>query len=350
MRPRVDTKAGAGKYLPALQDKEMEEVMKEHICRDKDRCGNGRCNYRTAHNTCAHPQEYKPFNCCFLGGTQHCEPVNKEGIMEDNRKGTWEDVTGECALHWHSYSLGGYAEVQHKGNTIAFLGTETRISDNRNYRVVNNGSTGASHTGYFKVEHFIPDPEPVIAYKAVRVENGHYRSVLIGSEACDEFYHLKGLDMLDYTIGGATRGAKKGIYCFVTLEDAKAAYVTGTTWQHADCPLAILEVEAIGVELERSAGEGPIGSVNYPSVKVLGVAWEEEKKEEWVDVTKECTASLYRSANDTHSCVQVCHDGIDILWLGGDKPHVFSEPKYRVTLSTDGPLAAGEFKVEKRND
>ena len=86
--------------------------------------------------------------------------MNKEGIMEDNRKGTWGDVTEECKLTWHRYPLGAYAEVRHDNRSIAFLGPKLRISENRDYRVVNEDGTSDDHTGYMRVEHFIPDPEP----------------------------------------------------------------------------------------------------------------------------------------------------------------------------------------------
>jgi len=86
--------------------------------------------------------------------------MNKEGIMEDNRKGTWEDVTGECEVSWYSFSMGGYAEVRHNGNAIAFIGPKVRICETPDYRVLNTDTVGDSYTGYMKVERFIPDPKP----------------------------------------------------------------------------------------------------------------------------------------------------------------------------------------------
>ena len=342
----MDTKAGAGKYLPALQDKEMEEVMKEHICKDRDRCGNGNCNYRTAHNTYAHPQEHKPFNCRFLGGTQHCEPVNKEEIMEDNRKGTWEDVTNECIVN--DDGTCGFVEVRHNGTTVGWLGHRVEGSKfQKNYRMTSNLAPEDARDGdcgKFKVEHFTPDPEPVIAYKAVRVdEDGVMRSIMCGSDAR---WAPVGGHSLDYAVGLNVDGGQYGVFCFTTIEGVKDAYVIGTM-PRSSRPLAILKVEAYGEPVNTSELVGVTlrgDLVSYPSVKVLSVAWEEEKKEEWVDVTAECKSEF------NAGYVRITHNGNVVAELG-QKSHDTEKDGYRVSSrpNTINRDHAGFITVEKRN-
>ena len=98
----------------------------------------------------------------------------KEGIMEDNRKGTWEDVTKECELQLDTSNsdTGKYVVYVRHGsggpNIRAALGTEIQgwivegARGGRNdarYRLVQTGSVGALHCGSFRIEHFTPDPK-----------------------------------------------------------------------------------------------------------------------------------------------------------------------------------------------
>ena len=342
----MDTEAGAGKYLPALQDKEMEGVVKERICKDKGKCLNGRCLYRKAHTEHrggGRGSECLPFPCSFLGATQHCEPVNKEGIMEDNRKGTWEDVTDECIID--DNGVCGFVEVRHNGVTVGWLGHRVEGSlFQGNYRMTSSldpEDARYGDCGKFKVEHFTPDPEPVIAYKAVRVENGEYLSVLTGSRAGEDFHGSKGKLALRYIVGESISAPGAGIFCLESLDWAMNHYVTGSTLR-ASGPVAILEVEGIGRPVMVNTTR-PAGSVNYPSVKVLSVAWEEEKKEEWVDVTGSLVASM-----GIAGYVNIFHHGTCVLSVGGSV-HADSAglADYRITTTEAG--AAGRFKVEKRN-
>ena len=91
--------------------------------------------------------------------------MNKEGIMEDNRKGTWEDVTNYCGTR--SSVDGGtfYVCYPGKGYVRALL-SKHGISGH----CVEGGVAGDSPNakGYrlvrptadtWAVEHFIPDPE-----------------------------------------------------------------------------------------------------------------------------------------------------------------------------------------------
>ncbi len=96
--------------------------------------------------------------------------MNKEGIMEDNRKGTWEDVTGECTVDL-SEEEKGTVNVRHPDNAIrlvlrgssmerwavqggaTFL-TEEHENAANSYRVVDNPKSNS-----FRIEHFIPDPK-----------------------------------------------------------------------------------------------------------------------------------------------------------------------------------------------
>ena len=96
--------------------------------------------------------------------------MNKEEIMEDNRKGTWEDVTGECTVDLDGDEV-GTVNVRHPGREIRltlygnsmkpwaaqggadFL-TEEHKDEANSYRVTANPESNG-----FKVEHFIPDPK-----------------------------------------------------------------------------------------------------------------------------------------------------------------------------------------------
>ncbi len=276
--------------------------------------------------------------------------------MEDNRKGTWEDVTGECKAVIKCQGGSYWVEIQHGPATNVRLTLspkftpwavhDGKFSDGvyRDYRVLDNG--GGLETGGFRIEHFIPDPEPVIAYKAVRVdEDGVMRSILCG--ATDVNYMSDGRQ-LDYEIGQNVDGGQYGVFCFSTVERVKDAYITGYM-ARSRRPLAILKVEACGKPIDTSELKGITTNhdiISYPSVKVLSVAWEEEKKEEWVDVTDKCEA-IFRP---NLGYVVVRHEGTAVLSLGS-KPFVEkfnTEGRYRITFEEGG--CGGSFKVEKRND
>ena len=337
--------------------------MMGYICKGRNLCRNESCLYRKAH-TKHNNRECLPFYCIHLRDNQHCEPVKKGGIMEDNRKGTWEDVTGECTVDL-SQEEKGTVNVRYPGREIRLVlnghgmepwaaqggvdfVTEQYQDEAKSYRVVVNSKSGS-----FTVEHFIPDPEPVIAYKAVIEVDGEWVSTWAGGPCAGD------LERLSYAVDRIVTATKgPGVACFTNLELARVAFPSpiskggkGTIPRNHG-RLGILEVQIIGVGAPSPNvfDAESRGAYCYPSVKVLSVAWEEEKKEEWVDVTKECVASLYRASDDSASCVQVHHNGRKMVWFGGDKPYVHSNYNYRVTFSTDGPLAAGEFKVEKRND
>ena len=269
----------------------------------------------------------------------------KEGIMEDNRKGTWEDVTGECTLDWANLNNdGGNISVDHNGIGVAWVGWGVKDGwfDHEEYRITTAPESDGvkQRAGAIKVEHFIPDPEPVIAYKAVRVEDGEWVST----------YVLPGLV---YAIGKTTAchdGA--GIHCFNTLREAQKAYPAdrsaGQFFRRAG-RVAILEVEALGAPTRRMLGgyHDDQQVICYPSVKVLSVAWEEEKKEEWVDVTKECTIGFQKGYHGGYATVH--HDRRCVATLGkcGYEETYNCGGCYRVTFT--GSDFAGFFKVEKRN-
>ncbi len=136
----------------------MVGEMKEYICSDRDRCPNEKCLYRKDHTS----HEHIPFHCSYIKTVQHCELVNKEGIMEDNRKGTWEDVTGECTVD--DTGIAGFVEVRHDGVTVGWLGHRVESSKfQENYRMTSSldpEDARDGNCGAFMVEHFIPDPEP----------------------------------------------------------------------------------------------------------------------------------------------------------------------------------------------
>ncbi len=332
----------------------MVDEMKEYICSDRDSCSNKRCLYRKNHSNHGSTWGCEPFPCYFLGLeiTQHCGPVNKEGIMEDNRKGTWEDVTKKCSVQWNSYSAGSYAGVWHDRAAIAWLGKIPAVVPNPNYRVTFPDGIGELHSGYLKVEHFTPDPEPVIAYKAVIEVDGEWVSTWAGGRraAADQ-------ERLFYAVGQIVTATKgPGVACFRELESAHEAYPaegkgSGTSIPRNDGRLGILEVQTIG--------EGTLpfnfhdaesrGAYCYPSVKVLSVAWEEEKKEEWVDVTRECKLELWAEGGGYN--INVRHNNKWVFFLGPET----SDPKttgYRVTFPQGGTkdVHTGTFKIEKRND
>ena len=268
---------------------------------------------------------------------------------DEAKNGAWEDVTEGCALTW-GYK-GHEIKVVHDGIIVAIVGQRVNHinsgglgkAGDKAYRVTVTPDSDPLWSGKIKVEHFIPDPEPVIAYKAVRVEDGEYLSVLTGSVAGEDFHGSKGKQALRYIVGESTSALGAGIFCMESLEWAKVHYVEGMTLR-ASGPVAILEVEGIGSQVKVGTTR-PEGSVNYPSVKVLSVAWEEEKKEEWVDVTAECKAEF------TVGCVRITHNGIHVVDLG-QKAQDLHVAGYRVSSKPNSldEDYAGFIKVEKRND
>ena len=71
--------------------------------------------------------------------------------MEDNRKGTWGDVTEECKMDYHGH---GYAIVTHNGCRVAEVGHKAfDVREAKNYRVASKpNSMDADLAGFFKVE------------------------------------------------------------------------------------------------------------------------------------------------------------------------------------------------------
>ncbi len=279
----------------------------------------------------------------------------KEGIMEDNRKGTWEDVTEECTAE----VCNARVELRHEGITVALMGHQVNINcgtSAKGYRVTTTASRHATFSGDIKVEHFIPDPEPVIAYKAVRVDgDGVMRSIMCGS---DVTWGPTGGHQLDYEIGQNVDGGKYGIFCFTTLEGAKSAYAMINPLPRSSRPLAILRVGAYGEPVDTSALSGLSARddlISYPSVKVLSVAWEEEKKEEWIDITAECHLTF--KEHESGHYIRIGYDGSledEPLGYVGEKVEMIYPHKYRITAHPRkvdrGGLDSGCIKVEKRND
>ena len=284
----------------------------------------------------------------------------KGEIMGDNRKGTWEDVTEECALEWWKEAFDGskgHIDIQHDGQRVAIVGHQVNadvgggFNRRGEYRVTT--APDGKFSGSIKVEHFIPDPEPVIAYKAVIEVDGEWVSTWAGGPSAG------GQEQLSYAVGRtvtATQGP--GVACFRDLESAQEAFPSPQRGCSDDAiprnhgRLLILEVQTIGEGKLPSNfyGAERRGAYCYPSVKVLSVAWEEEKKEEWVDVTMECAPYMYRAYDRSESNVEVRHDGNIVATLGGDEPYVPGKDDYRVTFARDGVLMSGSIKVEKRND
>ena len=289
----------------------------------------------------------------------------KEGIMEDNRKGTWEDVTNYCGTRSSVDGSTFYVCYPGKGYVRALL-SKHGISGH----CVEGGVAGDSPNakGYrlarptadtWAIEHFIPDPEPVIAYKAVRVdEDGVMRSIMCGS---DVTWGPTGGHQLDYEIGQNVDGGKYGIFCFTTLEGARSAYAMINPLPRSSRPLAILRVEAYGEPVDTSALSGLSTRddlISYPSVKVLSVAWEEEPpkpKEEWIDITAECHLTF--KEHESGHYIRIGYDGDledEPLGYVGEKVEMIYPHKYRITAHPRkvdrGGFDSGCIKVEKRND
>ena len=263
-------------------------------------------------------------------------------------KGTWEDVTGECELTW-GYK-GHEIKVVHDGVIVAIVGQRVnhinsgglgKIGD-KAYRVTVTPDSDPLWSGKIEVEHFIPDPEPVIAYKAVIEKDGGYVSTFAGSPPGQQF------DELTYRMGQTTTSSRgTGIHCADTLEVAMRNYPPADSddrregFDRKDGRVVILKVEGIGVKGEADSFAHR-ESVVFPSVKVLSVAWEEEKKEEWVDVTEECTVRLLGSG-----FVSIRHNDCKVAEVGHK---LWGKPNngYRVTFTESD--YAGFSKVEKRND
>ena len=265
--------------------------------------------------------------------------------MEDNRKGTWEDVTDECIVN--DDGTCGFVEVRHNGTTVGWLGHRVEGSKfQKNYRMTSNlapEDARGGDCGKFKVEHFTPGPEPVIAYKAVIVEDGKYVSTFAG--VVDETH-----DKLTYSIGETTTSKQGiGIYCADTLEIAMKNYPPANSdercraFDRRDGRVVILKVEGIGAKGESNCAPHRKTFV-FPSVKVLSVAWEEEKKEEWVDVTAECKSEF------NAGYVHITHNGNVVAELG-QKSHDTEKDGYRVSSrpNTINRDHAGFITVEKRN-
>ncbi len=263
--------------------------------------------------------------------------------MEDNRKGTWEDVTEECAVDDTGHC--GFVTVKHNEITVGWLGRRVEGSKFQgNYRMTSTDNGRHGDCGAFKVEHFIPDPEPVIAYKAVIERSGMWASVT--------HYH----GVLVYAVGETVESTHgTGIHCFATLAEAKKAYPadrsTGQFFRDRG-RIAILGVAGIGTPTELRGGYSDDQRVlRYPSVKVLSVAWEEEPpkpKEEWIDITDECEVTL--AHNSGGLCAGVTHGQHRVAWLG-TKVNIEDrrDPCYRVT-EIPATVESGGIKVEKRND
>ena len=94
--------------------------------------------------------------------------------MEDNRKGTWEDVTGECKvkLNYTGYGFGGGVYVEHGENLVISYGAEAHDESGVDYRV---SFSNDRYQGYFKVEHFIPKPKWVDVTQGceLKLEDGY---------------------------------------------------------------------------------------------------------------------------------------------------------------------------------
>ena len=265
----------------------------------------------------------------------------KEGIMGDDRKGTWEDVTGECKVkpNYTGCGFGGGVYVEHDENLVISYGAEAHDESGVGYRV---SFSNDRYQGYFKVEHFIPDPEPVIAYKAVIERDGEYVSTFTGGDHDG----ARKYGSLTYRVGEVTESTEGGgVFCFDTLEATQRAYPADRSASHIlrkEGRVVILKVEGI----EDMSPDNLTHNRYYKSVKALSVAWEEERKEEWVDVTEDCTVRLGERGS-----VVVCHNGVAVLSFG---ERVYKEETncgrhgYRVTF--EGGDFQGHFKVEKRND
>ena len=276
----------------------------------------------------------------------------KEGIMEDDRKGTWEDVTEECGTRPASDDSCLYVCHPGLGYVRALLGKHGIYG-----HCVEGGAAGDSPNarGYrlarptadtWAIEHFIPDPEPVIAYKAVIEKDGEWVSTFASADQTPTKDYPGGQrsQRLTYTIGCVTESTHgPGIYCYPRLRDAKRMYPSGDgrPIERNVGRLAILEVEATGLGQITN-----LITVCYPSVKVLSVAWEEEKKEEWVDVTDECVAEVNARR------VSLMHNGICVALMGHQVNTGCGTlaKDYRVTtIPSAHNTFSGFLKVEKRN-
>ncbi|KKL76985.1 hypothetical protein LCGC14_2039400, partial [marine sediment metagenome] len=274
---------------------------------------------------------------------------------------TWEDVTEECALEWWeeaSDGTRGHINIQHDGQRVAIVGHQVNadvgggFNRRGEYRVTT--APDGKFSGSIKVEHFIPDPEPVIAYKAVIEVDGEWVSTWAGGPCAGD------LERLSYAVGRIVTATKgPGVACFTNLESARVAFPSPISkGGNGSIPrnhgrLGILEVQTIGVGAPSPNvfDAESRGAYCYPSVKVLSVAWEEEKKEEWVDVTEECTVRTY-NFGALGSWFALEHDGNSVAHLGAETK-ILARGNYRTTLDDfgkGGPTHAGHIKVEKRND
>ena len=105
----------------------------------------------------------------------------KEGIMEDDKKGTWADVTEECAVDDTGHC--GFVTVKHNEITVGWLGHRVEGSKfQKNYRMTSNLDSNDGRygdCGAFKVEHFIPDPEWVDVTEECTLRFGYTKNHVV---------------------------------------------------------------------------------------------------------------------------------------------------------------------------
>jgi len=203
-----------------------------------------------------------------------------------------------------------------------------------------------------RIEHVKEEEMPVTKlYKALRVKpDGSLASLLIGNTTHLSFASFKELTYKEGEITYAPEGSR-GIYCDKTLEQAEQRAKVESREGRA-FESVVLEVTPLGRQATGS------DCICCPAVlvgrKVYGIAYSppEPPKEEWKDVTSECTTrlSICRPA-----WITLCHDEKDIALFGGKGIEEFGLGKvarglYRITRTPVGGSCyneCGGFKVER---
>ncbi|MHA2063759.1 MAG: hypothetical protein ACXABY_05170 [Candidatus Thorarchaeota archaeon] len=199
-----------------------------------------------------------------------------------------------------------------------------------------------------------PKEEPSVApvYKVVTEREEGFTSVWqkVGS--------------LTYSIGQVTTDTSGGVSCWPTLETA-VAHAKSSLGLSIHKPTTVLECYPIGCvpepedRLESSNIVRQNGGLKVKAVYVVKKVWPSEEvepapeppKEEWVDVTKECTVKLYSVYG--YYWAQVEHGGYPRLLLGKKPTHWAVEggrnspesEDYKVEFDTNLDSAYEGFKI-----
>lgn len=186
------------------------------------------------------------------------------------------------------------------------------------------------------IELIPPEPQIPVIYKQVAIRDGKYWSSFVGVKGHDySASRISGMEgdcpALEYPIGQiVTAPTERGIFCSKNKENALADAKTRLNVTKGLS--ALLACYPIGEEIETVMFTGHW--CNYPAVYVIHEIWREEEKpkEEWVDVTGECTTSLLAAS---------CGGAV------GSRVHLFYRNETVGNIGLGEPTIEEGYKIEK---